>query len=75
MKLVGAAFGSRFVSRLACIRCYSGFASTGNVREAPRVLTEGGVDLFRRQVRKLGINALKALASELEMSVEWRGVA
>ena len=73
MKLVGAAFGSRFVSRFACIRCYFGFASTGNVREAPRVATRldrGGVDLFRRQVRKLGINALKALASELELSVE-----
>ena len=33
-------------------------------------LKEGGVDPFRRQVRKLGINALKALASELGMSVE-----
>ena len=39
MKLVGAAFGSRFVSRLASISCYSGFASTGYVREAPRVAT------------------------------------
>ena len=34
-----------------------------------KATTEGGVDLFRRQVRKLGINALKALASELGMSV------
>ena len=39
------------------------------VRELQQGLTEGGVDLFRRQVRKLGINALKALASELGMSV------
>ena len=40
------------------------------LRELQQGLTEGGVDLFRRQVRKLGINALKALASELELSVE-----
>ena len=39
MKQVGAAFGPRFVSCLASISCYSGFASTGNVREAPRVAT------------------------------------
>jgi hypothetical protein len=40
------------------------------LRELQQGLTEGGVDPFRRQVRKLGINALKALASELGMSVE-----
>ena len=73
MKLVSAASGSRFVSRLAFISCFFWFASTGNVREAPRVATRlerGGVDPFRRQVRKLGIDALKALASELGVSVE-----
>ena len=36
MKLVGAAFGSRFLSRLASISCYSGCAATGYVREGPR---------------------------------------
>jgi hypothetical protein len=40
------------------------------LRELQQGLKEGGVDPFRRQVRKLGINALKALASELGMSVE-----
>ena len=72
MKLVGAAIGSRFVSRLASRSCHSGLAATGYVREGPRVATrldEGGVDPFRRQVRKLGINALTALASELGMSL------
>ena len=58
---------------LASISCYSGFAATAYVREGPRVATRawqrGGVDPFRRQVRKLGINALTALASELWMSV------
>ena len=39
------------------------------LRELQQATTEGGVDLFRPQVRKLGINALKALASELGMSV------
>ena len=40
------------------------------LRELQQGLKEGGVDPFRRQVRKVGINALKALASELGMSVE-----
>ena len=39
MKLVGAAFGSRFLSCLASRSCYSGFASTGYIREDPRVAT------------------------------------
>ena len=39
MKLVGAAFGSRFISRLAFISCFFWLASTGNVRETPRVAT------------------------------------
>ena len=43
------------------------------LRELQQGLTEGGVDPFRRQVRKLGINALKALASELGMSV-WQSL-
>ena len=50
MKLVGAAFVSRFVSRFACIRCYFGFASTGNVREAPRVATRLDRGRFERIV-------------------------
>ena len=40
------------------------------LRELQQGLKEEGADSFRRQVRKLGINALKALASELCMSVE-----
>ena len=39
------------------------------VRELQQGLTEKKVDPFRRQVRKLGINALTALASELGMSL------
>ena len=67
MKLVSAAFGSRFGSRLGFISCFSWFVSTGHVRlkrtkRNNKALKEGGVDPFRRQVRKLGINALKALA-------------
>ena len=40
------------------------------LRELQQGLKEEGADSFWRQVRKLGINALKALASELGMSVE-----
>ena len=40
------------------------------LRELQQGLKAGGVDPFRRQVRKLGIDALKALASELGVSVE-----
>jgi hypothetical protein len=40
------------------------------LRELQQGLKEEGADSFRRQVRKLGINALKALASELGVSVE-----
>ena len=40
------------------------------LRELQQGLKEEGADSFRRQVRKLGINALNALASELGVSVE-----
>ena len=74
MKLVSAAFGSRFVSRLAFISCFFWFVSTGNVREAPRVATRlerGGswsLPAPGAQTRDRCIEGF--IASELGMSVE-----